>query len=124
MLGAMAMHTPDSPLRLATERPAQLIVFSDDWGRHPSSCQHLVRQLLFQNRLCCHGGCADCRDYSVLWVNTIGTRRPGLNLADLGNRSQFEYGRLRDLYSGEAPNLFNDQLVIPPHRFYWLTDQG
>ncbi len=39
-----------------------LVVFSDDWGRHPSSCQHLVRNLL--NR------------YPVLWVNTIGTRAP------------------------------------------------
>lgn len=39
-----------------------LLVFSDDWGRHPSSCQHLVRNLLDQ--------------YPVLWVNTIGTRAP------------------------------------------------
>jgi len=42
-----------------------LIVFSDDWGRHPSSCQHLVSQLLPR------------RD--VIWVNTIGTRRPRLD---------------------------------------------
>ena len=47
----------------------RLIVFSDDWGRHPSSCQHLVRHLL-----------ADC---SVTWVNTIGTRQPALNVATL-----------------------------------------
>ena len=39
-----------------------LLVFSDDWGRHPSSCQHLVRNLLDR--------------YPVLWVNTIGTRAP------------------------------------------------
>ncbi len=44
-----------------------LLVFSDDWGRHPSSCQHLVAQLL--------------AEYPVCWVNTIGTRRPALNLA-------------------------------------------
>jgi glycosyltransferase involved in cell wall biosynthesis len=37
-----------------------LVVFSDDWGRHPSSCQHLVRELLSR--------------YDVLWVDTIGTR--------------------------------------------------
>jgi hypothetical protein len=42
-----------------------LIVFADDWGRHPSSCQHLIRHLL----PLCH----------VTWVNTIGTRPPGLN---------------------------------------------
>ncbi|MFM8272550.1 MAG: HAMP domain-containing protein, partial [Gemmata sp.] len=47
-----------------SERPP-LIVFADDWGRHPSSCQHLVARLLP------HRG--------VTWVNTIGTRPPGLN---------------------------------------------
>lgn len=46
------------------------IVFSDDWGRHPSSCQHLVTNLLPHNR--------------VLWVNTIGMRSPKLSLYDIG----------------------------------------
>lgn len=45
----------------------QLVVFSDDWGRHPSSCQHLVSRLL--------------DDFEVTWVNTIGTRPPSLNFA-------------------------------------------
>jgi len=44
-----------------------LLVFSDDWGRHPSSCQHLVRRLLGR--------------YPVWWVNTIGMRRPRLDWA-------------------------------------------
>lgn len=46
----------------------RLVVFSDDWGRHPSSCQHLIRELLPR--------------YRVDWVNTIGTRRPNLSLHD------------------------------------------
>lgn len=46
-----------------------LLVFSDDWGRHPSSCQHLVERLLPEHR--------------VDWVDTIGTRRPGLDLYSL-----------------------------------------
>jgi glycosyltransferase involved in cell wall biosynthesis len=46
-----------------------LLVFADDWGRHPSSCQHLVRRWLDR--------------HSVLWVNTIGTRRPRLDFATL-----------------------------------------
>lgn len=52
-----------------TQKPASLVVYSDDWGRHPSSCQHLIRQLLPK--------------YKVLWVNTIGTRAPRLDLATL-----------------------------------------
>ena len=39
-----------------------LVVFSDDWGRHPSSSQHLVQELLER--------------YEVIWVDTIGTRPP------------------------------------------------
>ena len=46
-----------------------LLVFSDDWGRHPSSCQHLVRNLLDR--------------YPVLWVNTIGTRAPRFDVQTL-----------------------------------------
>ncbi|MCA9057884.1 MAG: hypothetical protein KDA85_05275, partial [Planctomycetaceae bacterium] len=46
-----------------------LLVFSDDWGRHASSCQHLIRRLLPR--------------YDVTWVNTIGTRAPRLDLATL-----------------------------------------
>jgi glycosyltransferase involved in cell wall biosynthesis len=51
------------------ERHLSFIVFSDDWGVHPSSCQHLFRQI--------------ARDHAVLWVNTIGMRRPNPSLADL-----------------------------------------
>jgi len=49
----------------------QLVVFSDDWGRHPSSSQHLVGRLLGQ---------VD----DVVWVNTIGTRPPRLSVDDVG----------------------------------------
>jgi glycosyltransferase involved in cell wall biosynthesis len=38
-----------------------LLVFADDWGRHPSSCQHLIRRL--------------AAEHDVVWANTIGTRR-------------------------------------------------
>jgi glycosyltransferase involved in cell wall biosynthesis len=48
---------------------APLLVFADDWGRHPSSCQHLISRLLSHRQ--------------VTWVNTIGTRPPGLNLSTI-----------------------------------------
>jgi glycosyltransferase involved in cell wall biosynthesis len=43
-----------------------LLVFADDWGRHPSSCQHLIRRLQGKG--------------SILWVNSIGTRRIRANV--------------------------------------------
>jgi glycosyltransferase involved in cell wall biosynthesis len=44
-------------------------VFADDWGRHPSSSQHLIRELLPTRE--------------VLWVNTIGTRPARFDLRTL-----------------------------------------
>lgn len=47
----------------------QLVVLGEDWGQHPSSTQHLIKRLL--------------PDYQVLWVNSIGLRRPRFNLRDI-----------------------------------------
>jgi len=58
----------------------------------------------------------------VLVVGNFDATPQSLALEDLGNRGNFEYSQLRDLYSGEAPRMFKSQLVIPPHRFYWLSD--
>jgi FemAB-related protein (PEP-CTERM system-associated) len=44
------------------ERTYDFVVFSDDWGRHPSSSQHLFKRIMKEHR--------------VLWVNTIGLRAP------------------------------------------------
>ncbi|AEH45531.1 glycosyl transferase, group 1 [Thermodesulfatator indicus DSM 15286] len=45
------------------------LVFADDWGEHPSSCQHIFRHIV--------------KDYPVVWVNTVGMRLPRLCKADL-----------------------------------------
>jgi hypothetical protein len=44
------------------------LVFGDDWGRHPSTTQHLVRALPPEDR--------------VLWVGSLGMRAPRPVLAD------------------------------------------
>ena len=50
-------------------RSPDFVVFSDDWGEHPSSCQHIFRHI--------------AQDHRVLWVNTIGMRNPTFTLTDL-----------------------------------------
>lgn len=45
------------------------LVFSDDFGEHPSSCQHVFRHI--------------SKDQTVLWVNTVGMRTPGLTKRDI-----------------------------------------
>jgi hypothetical protein len=71
------MHRTDvqsAALRLHSLAVTRLIVFADDWGRHPSSCQHLVGALLDR--------------YPATWVNTIGMRRPRVARADLAKVAQ------------------------------------
>lgn len=46
-----------------------LIVFGEDWGGHPSSTQHIVSRLAADRR--------------VLWVNSLGLRRPRLCARDV-----------------------------------------
>ncbi len=60
---------------------------------------------------------------SVLVVANFDVKPQYLDLGDLGNRGLFRHGQLSDLHSGDSPALFNHRLVIPPLRFYWLTDQ-
>lgn len=61
---------------------------------------------------------------NVLVVGNFDGSPQSLTLSNLGNRGDFEYGNLQDLFSGESPALFKDQLVIPPYRFYWLSATG
>ena len=49
-------------------RPPGFVVFSDDWGMHPSSCQHLFRHI--------------SRSHHVGWINTIGMRPPSVSWTD------------------------------------------
>jgi glycosyltransferase involved in cell wall biosynthesis len=49
---------------------SDLIVFGEDWGAHPSSTQHLVSHLPGDRR--------------IVWVNSIGLRRPRLTFGDAG----------------------------------------
>ena len=58
----------------------------------------------------------------ILVVGNFDDSPQSLTLSDLSNRGHFEYSQLRDLYTGEVPRMFNNQLVIPPYSFYWLSD--
>ena len=49
--------------------PRGIVAFAEDWGGLPSSTQHIVERL--------------ARDRDVVWVNSIGMRRPRLDARDL-----------------------------------------
>ncbi len=60
---------------------------------------------------------------SVLVAANFDAAPQYLDLEELGRRGFLRYGQLEDLVTGEAPALFNNRVVIPPFRFYWLTSQ-
>jgi len=97
--------TPRGSPGESTDGQPVLLVFSDDWGRHPSSCQHIVSRLLDR--------------YRVIWVNTIGMRAPSLNFATIkrGFEKLFQWTRRRD-----PPDRLPDNLrVLNPRMWPWFT---
>lgn len=94
--------------------PASILVFSDDWGRHPSSCQHLTGRLLDR--------------YPVTWVNTIGMRTPKLDWATV-SRAFEKFRQWRSRVSGVDESVAFDESVRPdenltianPKMWPWFT---
>ena len=72
-------------------RRPDFLVFSDDWGEHPSSCQHIFRHI--------------AKDHRVLWVNTIGMRNPTFTLRDA-----------RKIVRKVTKMLFSRRSASPAHR--------
>ncbi|WP_318467507.1 glycosyltransferase [Photobacterium leiognathi] len=47
----------------------EFLVFGEDWGRHPSSSQHLLSLI--------------AKQYPVYWINSIGLRQPQVKIKDI-----------------------------------------
>jgi glycosyltransferase involved in cell wall biosynthesis len=88
-----------------------LLVFADDWGRHPSSCQHLVRRLLARHQ--------------VYWVNTIGTRSPRLNWSTVKRGGEKLRQWLRPARAAAAvttgPGSALGPTVLNPRMWPWFS---
>jgi glycosyltransferase involved in cell wall biosynthesis len=52
-----------------SQNKLSFLVFSDDFGVHPSSCQHLFNLV--------------SKEHQVVWINTIGMRNPSISLGDV-----------------------------------------
>jgi len=83
------------------------IVFSDDWGEHPSSCQHLFGQMLGQHR--------------VIWVNTIGMRSPKFSLADFKKIARKVSKMFRRREPAEQVNSSPQPRVCQPFMLPWSS---
>lgn len=74
---------------MAKSSRISFLVFSDDWGEHPSSCQHLFQYI--------------GEKYPVLWINTVGMRSPKPTMTDLGKSIK----KLRKMIFGAGKNSFH-----------------
>jgi len=92
---------------LKQKLPVQpMIVFGEDWGRHPSSTQHLIQRL--------------AKDRSVVWANSIGMRRPRLNdLGRLASKIKAMVGSKYGQKPGAAPEETSTISVVSPKAVSW-----
>jgi glycosyltransferase involved in cell wall biosynthesis len=84
----------------------RFIVFGEDWGAHPSSTQHLFKNL--------------SHDFSVHWINSIGMRKPKVNKSDLKRvvgkaRAIFSKGKSVKTENNHCLNKVSNLFVLPWH---------
>ncbi|MCL6098110.1 MAG: glycosyltransferase [Bacteroidetes bacterium] len=84
-----------------------IIIFSDDWGRLPSTLQHIAKELLKENR--------------IFWIGSLGLRKPNLNLKDFkraANKLVHVFSKKESSNGAEqkSPNQLHP-FVIPFHNY-------
>jgi glycosyltransferase involved in cell wall biosynthesis len=87
-----------------------IIIFGDDWGRYPSTIQHVARVLMASNRL--------------FWIGSLGLRQPQLTSGDIMRG----WNKVKNMISGprHAPHVQTDTpvmlhpFVVPMHDNRWV----
>ncbi|AIY66654.1 glycosyltransferase [Pseudoalteromonas piratica] len=87
----------------------RFVVFAEDWGRHPSSTQHIFKVIAEQ--------------YDVTWFNSVGMRKPKFNLTDIKR----VFGKLKLMLSKPSPVSMDkipvdarNPFVLPWHDRQWV----
>lgn len=75
-----------------------IIIFGDDWGRHPSTIQHIARVLSVSNR--------------ILWVSSLGLRSPRFRFYDFKRIIE----KFKNIVSTN-PKKLNHNNIIEIHPF-------
>jgi glycosyltransferase involved in cell wall biosynthesis len=80
-----------------------LIFFADDWGRFPSTMQHIGKALARNNR--------------IIWVGSLGLRKPKLNFSDLKRviEKVKNFSKRCAVSDAKAPVILVNPIVFPFH---------
>jgi glycosyltransferase involved in cell wall biosynthesis len=85
-----------------------IIFFSDDWGRYPSTTQHIAKILAKENR--------------ILWIGSLGLRKPQLTISDF--RRVLEKIKKIFIKKDQSTNtetvFFLNPIIIPYHDNYLI----
>ena len=73
-----------------------MVMFGEDWGTHPSSTQHLAKEL--------------AKFHDITWINSIGLRAPKLNFSDVKRAMD----KCKAMFS-ERSNSVQNSLEWSPH---------
>ena len=88
----------------------KFVVFAEDWGRHPSSTQHIFKVI--------------AERYDVTWFNSVGMRKPKINFTDikrvLGKVKLMMAGNVK-APSDKLPVEARNPLILPWHDNKWAT---
>ncbi len=89
------------------------VVFSDDWGTHPSSCQHLFRHISQLQK--------------TVWVNTVGMRAPRLSIEDFKKAvkkvtAMVRTKKVRQLCEEDGRPIVCAPFMMPFDRPRWLSE--
>ncbi|RBP16106.1 glycosyltransferase involved in cell wall biosynthesis [Roseiarcus fermentans] len=84
-----------------------IVAFAEDWGGLPSSTQHIVGRL--------------ARDRDVLWINSIGMRRPRFDRRDLSRAAAKVRGLVGPRQPGGEPAVDRPErlTVVSPIALSW-----
>ena len=90
----------------------EFIVFGEDWGRHPSSTQHLFHHI--------------SQLYPVIWVNSVGMRSPSLSATDIKRVGEkvLDMCRFDSEQAEQEQHYFTQKLapkVLPWHNQPWVN---
>ncbi len=85
-----------------------IIIFNDDWGRFPSTLQHVAKVLMENNN-------------RIFWIGSLGLRKPKINFADFKRAFQKLSSVLKKKaateFSTEKTPIIIHPFVIPLHDF-------
>lgn len=98
--------TPYTEPQLDKKR-LEIVVFGEDWGAHPSSTQHIIKRLM--------------PNHDIVWVNSLGLRRPKLNARDFKRACNKLKNMLRKTDKKEASRVdeTNAPNIVHPRAVSW-----